>query len=275
MDIFLETTIQIHRIANTLVIKNAINKELRSNKSYTSSFVLREFIKTIIQDIAYVYYGVKSIEENDGKKILSELSFFLASGKGNFSPTAARREQLIIGSIIAEFPETNVPKKKLLSYLEMISEQWIEEFFNISSPNGKENIVQQNRFLTELDDFPDEMLKHILHKPVPKKPNFPKIAIDFLEKQKNRVKKIDIHLTRLSASKRDNRLLNILTKAKDINGNLDFKNQLSYNSKSIWALGDLLISLETPDYAEIYTTDKHYVHLTTSLGKKLYQGYKP
>jgi len=40
--------------------------------------------------------------------------------------------------------------------------------------------------------------------------------------------------------------------------------------RTCWKLGDIIIAMETPKDALIYTTDKHFKTICTALGRKLY-----
>src|SRR5229473_5911559 len=129
--VLLETTIQIHRIVDDPVVKETINSELADKSVYTTTFVLREFLRTIIADVAYVHSMLKDLPVRDGRVALGALSRLLAQGKNNYSPRAARREQYVIGAIVDYFSETIVPLEKLRCLLEMTVREWINDFFEV------------------------------------------------------------------------------------------------------------------------------------------------
>ncbi|MDQ3815738.1 MAG: hypothetical protein M3347_17630, partial [Armatimonadota bacterium] len=276
MKLLLETTIQLHRIADDTGIKQRINDELSDQECYTTSFVLREFLRTVIKDLAYIHTAIESLEAGaDGRIALGNLDRFLASGKGNFSVRAARRERYVTAIILDAFPETKIPRGKLLRFLERAAQQWLEEFFEVPALDG-ESRIDDDHFLTGLDEQHDEMERWIQdHHPIPEPPPFPIGAAKFLDDNRRSVLRAEECVQEAKAREKDKNLLKVLGALKDDDGEYDFLGKLKTNTRGNWTLGDLLIALESPPDAHIYTTDKHYGPLCRALKKHRSQGYQP
>ncbi|MBI1923263.1 hypothetical protein HYR99_03330 [Candidatus Poribacteria bacterium] len=273
----METTIQLYRAVGDPETKQRINDELSDKDNYSHSYVLREFLRTIIKDVAYVYMAVQTVgTAGDGRVALENLDRFLASGRGNFSGMAARRERYVTAAILEHFNETRISSKELLRFLEMTAQQWIKDFFEAPLSDGGTYRIEEERFLTGLDEQPDELERWIFnHRPIPPPPPFPAGAAQFLHKHRHLVRRVEEFVQAASMREQDQNLLKILERLKDKDGRYDFLGKLKPNTRGNWALGDLLIALETPSDVHIYTTDQHYNVLCQALGKRRYQGYLP
>lgn len=272
--VLLETTIQIHRIVDEPEIKKKINEELANKIVYTTTFVVREFLRTIIGDIRFVWSKVNSAKEvgvTDGRLALSRLSQILAQGIGNFSPRAAQRQYYVVAAIQESF-SFDAEIGELISFLEMTSDQWLEEFFEVPISDNITDI--RETCLCSLDEPPDEIRRWIdEHRPIPGPPPFPKLAASFLQLRRGEVKEIEESFQRQKHKYKDARLLDVLVSVKTKAGEYDFENKL--RAQRGWALGDLLIALETPSRTEIYTTDRHYDVICGAIGRRRYPGYLP
>ncbi len=265
---------QLHRVADDPRIKTAIHHELHGKETYTTSFVFREFLNTIITDVAYVHSCAQKItEDDDGRVALASLDRLLASGRGKWSPRAARRERLVTAAILEGFPQTRVSRQRLLTRLERIGQQWMRDFFKGLLPDGSRLTIT---CLCQLDDAPDELERMKQGNPFPEKPSFPQRAALFLDQHKEQVQQAEqaMHQAKVKEGK-DKDLLAILCRMKNKQDDYDFPNLLRPNTRNNWRLGDLLITLETPTDTAIYTTNRHFDVLCAALGRKRYQGYLP
>ncbi len=235
----------------------------------TTSFVFREFLRTIIWDLGYVRSQVSNPEiGSKPAKTLRRLMRLLARGEGRYHPRAAGRQYYIVMAILGEFPRRTVSREELLTFLEMTSEQWIEDFFETP-----EDRIQGDRYLRALDDSPDEMEQWVQnHRPIPDPPPFPSRAASFLDQRKPEVHEAEAAMR--TARRKDKRLLAILDRLKS-GSEYDFLGKLKVTTRGNWALGDLLITLETPPDASIYTIDRHFHVLCRALRRRLYKGYHP
>jgi hypothetical protein len=104
IELLLETTIQLYRVAGVTEVKREINRELHGKQVCTTSFVFRESLRTIINDVAYVHRIAEQIPEGqDGRVALGRLVNVLASGPGNFSPRSRQRGQYVVAEILDSF----------------------------------------------------------------------------------------------------------------------------------------------------------------------------
>ena len=277
MKILLETTVQLHRVTDDPGTKARINETLRGKHVYTSSYVLREFLRTVIKDIAYVHKAVQAIDKDaDGRVALGNLDRYLASGRGNFSVRAGRRERYVTAAILDKYSNTRIPRLQLLRFLEETAQQWIEDFYEVLCDKDYEWRIDGEYFLTNLDDPTDEMQCWICNNgPIPGPPPFPSGAAKFLQRKRSEAKIAENSVRAAIVKEKDCNLLKILDSLKNDRGEYDFIGKLKVNTRGNWSLGDLLIALETPSDAHIYSDDRHFNVLCKSLGKQRYPGYLP
>lgn len=276
-NLLLETTIQLFRVYSRDEIKQDIEKELIGKRLYSTSFVFREFLRTVINDLWYVHRMVNNElqADADGKVALSKLSMFLGEGKGNYSDRSVRRLHHIVGLILANFQHTNVSRTRLLDFLERITQDFIEDFFEFTSPNGE---IITIICLCSIEENPDYINLLREGDPFPTMPPFPKEAAKFLHNNKELAQKAETAMREAPAKHRDEKLLKFLLRLKDKKTKeFDFLNLLRTNMRGNWCLGDLLITLDTPapPHGAVYTIDHHYDILCPALGKLRYDGYMP
>lgn len=274
-ELLLETTIQIFRVVETIETKANLNRELHGKQVFTSSFVYREFLRTIITDVIYVWNAVKeTTPDTDGQVGLGVISRFLAQGKGNFSARSAKRMHYVMAAVQESFKQTQIPQQRLIRRLERIGQQWERDFFEALSPIDGQAIPIH--CLCNLDD-PSEIERLRQGRPFPEMPLFPTGAATFLEKHKELVQKAEEAMHVAGARHKDSSLLDVLKRLKKTDGEYDFLQRLKINTRGNWCLGDLLISLETPPppTGAVYTIDRHYEILCPAIGKLRYQGFMP
>ncbi len=273
--ILLDTTVQLWRIACGPEESDQFHRELLDKSEvYSTSFVFREFLNTIIADLEFVHQlaATNLQPEEDGRVGLGQLARFLATGKGNYSTRSVRRLHLVIGMLLESFDRTSVPKSKLLVRLERTASRFIREFLRYPGEDGK---PQRIVCLTGLDDKPDEFEEMRKGRPFPPPPSFPKAAAQFLERRKSQVARVEEEMKGSTKAKgRDDKLLKVLGWLKAKDGNFDFSSKLEKPKRWNWALGDLLIALETPKGVAIYSTDRAFTILCRALEKSYYRGYR-
>ena len=93
--VFLDTTIQLYRIAYGPDMKRDIDAVLADKQVYSSSFVFREFLRTIIADLVWVHQqaSTKLKPGDDGKVGLDQLSRYIALGENVYSARSIQRTQ--------------------------------------------------------------------------------------------------------------------------------------------------------------------------------------
>ena len=271
--VLLDTTIQLYRVAYGPEMKRDIDRELTSKQVYSSSFVFREFLRTIIADLIWVHgqASTKLTAENDGKVGLDQLSRYIALGENVYSKRSIQRMHLVIARVLASFPATRVPRNKLLRRLERTIEEWVRDFFRIQVGSSLE--IHSVECLRTLDDRPGELEELCCCDPFPPSPKFPRAAAQFLERSSVHVKQVEREMQSAKAKDgRDTHLLRVLGWLKGADGEYDFVDKLQVSKRWNWALGDLLIALETPSEVALYSTDRAFAILCKALGKVRYDG---
>ena len=61
--LFLETTIQIQKDFGTKERRRNIKKELQGKRLLTSTYVMMEYLRTIVADAVYLYVKLKETED--------------------------------------------------------------------------------------------------------------------------------------------------------------------------------------------------------------------
>ena len=265
--LMLETTVQIDRIAGDFKRREKTISGLYNRPLFTTSFVFREFLRTIITDIIFVHDAVEKIEPKlDTRVALSNLLAFLGSGQGNFSARSAQRQKYILAEIVDFFGEVRIDRRRLLDMLERLVEQWIDDFFEVTYKDGKEREVKCLKTLDEPGDL--DKLKRC--NPFPPKPAFPARAATFLDKHKLKVQLAEKAIKESKRRKREVSLLTVLEKLKNEKNEYDFLNKLKPTTRGNWHLGDLLIALETHPSLALYTTDGLFEIICPVFGKECY-----
>jgi hypothetical protein len=272
--ILLDTTVQLWRIAGGPEEAGKFHQELSGEeKVFSTSFVFREFLNTIIADVEYVHrLAASNLQpEEDGRVGLGQLARFLATGKGNYSARSIRRLHLVIGMILESFEQTSVPKSKLLVRLERTANRFIRDFFRRP---GRDGDLRPIDCLTGLDE-PGELEEMREARPFPQPPRFPRAAGQFLESRKTQVVRVEEEMKKSTKARgRDDKLLQGLEWLKARDGSFDFPTKLATPKRWNWALGDLLIALETPEGVAIYSTDRAFAILCRALEKPRHEGYR-
>ncbi len=273
--ILLDTTVQLWRIVYGQEETEKFNKELLDKAAvYSTSFVFREFLNTIIADLEFVHrLATSSLQPgDDGLVGLDQLARFLGTGKGNYSTRSVRRLHLVMGMLLESFDRTRVSKSKLLVRLERTASRFVRDFFKCPGQDGEERDLI---CLTGIDDQPGELGRMRQGRPFPPQPVFPKAAAQFLEQNKKKVVRVEESMLMTTKAKgRDDKLLRVLGWLKVRDGGFDFLDKLNKYKLWNWALGDLLIALESPQEVAIYSTDRAFSVLSHALDKPRYPGYR-
>lgn len=255
--IFIETSIQIERIMGLKARKEHIRAILEGAEVSTSSYVLMEFRRTVLQAMAYLLTIIQRMQQEGEIKIaFSELMKRVAAGTAiGYSRRIFQRVLLAYGYILETFPHSPVYATTLIDYLEFNIEHAIPTLFfhdidkfvtNIDCDLVRHNAPVGNYFQSRLScnavtaqcSLVDFLAGH-------------QAALLALEHTLIQAESDQINPKTLSALQRVN--LDV-TKAK--------------GERTCWALGDVIIALEVPDNALIYTTDNHFDVICTALGKR-------
>ncbi len=272
--VLLDTTVQLWRIVYGPDETEHFARELvDKTEVYTTSLVFREFVRTIIGDVEYLHLQTSEClkPDADGRIGLGRLCLFLGAAR-NYSSRSVKRLHLVIGKLLDGFSATKVPRSKILVRLERTANRWMRDFFRYLDSSGEH---RQLTCLTALDDtgYLEQMRRA---RPFPPRPVFPSKAASFLDERREQVERAEAAMGKATCAEgRDKKLLNFLDRLKGKDGGFDFLGRLPMYKEHCWRLGDLLIVLESPEGAAIYSTDRAFAVLTRALDKRLYRGYLP
>ena len=268
--VLLDTTVQFQRIAGSRANREAVAQELAGAKVWTTSFVFREFLRTIIKDLHMLHDRSFTVGSPDNVRVtFAELLASLASGKGYLSPRSAMRLLSIVGVLLESFKATSVRRKQLQTRLERMCETWLDGFFQIHQTDGSSTLVE---CLIGLENSRAEWEAMRRGDPFPEMPTFPSGAATFLNNRRDRVHAAEQAMTRAAAHQRDESLLRILGRLKREDGEYDFIGKLRPTTRGNWHLGNLLIALETPEGISVYSRSKQFGVLCPALNKPQYRG---
>ena len=202
--VLLDTTVQNQRIAGGRGDREAVAQELAGVKVWTTSFVFREFLRTIIKDLHFLHDRSFVVGSPDDVRVaFAELLTGLASGKTFVPPRSAMRLLSIVGVILESFKTTRVRRKQLQTRLERMCETWLDAFFQIRELNGSSTPVD---CLTGLEESSAEWEDLRRGDPFPEMPAFPGGAAKFLENRRDEVRAAEQATTRAAAHQRDESL---------------------------------------------------------------------
>ena len=255
--IFLETSIQIERIFGPLKRREQIRDVLVDATVFTSSYTFMEFRRTVLQAVAHVLTLVRQMQ-CDGENIidLSELMRKVARGRWiRFSVRTIQRVILVLSDIISAFPTPFLESNTLIDYLELQLNWRLKELF---FEDVSEYIICTDCDLVRPDVPVGDYMQSRLSCNA-------KIAtcalVSFLSQHQERLHSLE---KALAAAPTDEISPRTLAALKRINADVT----KALGERTCWSLGDVIIALETPDDAYIYTTDRHFDLICHVLGKQ-------
>lgn len=213
MDILLDTTIQIDRITGSKDRKSAIEKVLRGNNLFCSTYVLGEYYESLIKDFITLY-GLFLIEKNiseTGKKISEQI----------FGRSQSRVSKIffnIIGLCDMDIDEIEDMFSLYTDLLQDLFHQGIQELLDITKCARADRIIKYE------DGIPIFPQVHCTKK---------KEICGICPFWKNCQKAIEQILEKDGV---DDKIKKILSNAKN--------NEKEYRGKNCLTLGDTIISLE-------------------------------
>jgi hypothetical protein len=258
--IFIETSIQIERILGRRARQEKIQAALAGAKVSTSSYVWMEFRRTALQAMVYLLTIIRQMQQEGETEILfSELMKRVATGTAiSYSRRILQRVLLAYGYILETFPRSPVRAITLIDYLE----------FNI------ERVIPA-RFFQGIDEFITDIDCDLVRPNVPVGDYFQGrfscnavIAqcslVDFLERHKGELLALEHALAQANLGQINPSALRALRRVnKDVTK--------AKGERTCWALGDVIIALEAPKDALIYTTDRHFEVICKAIGKQLFK----
>ena len=269
--IFLDTTIQVDRLLQTADIQANIQQNLIDKRIYTSSTVYMELKRTVLQDIRYVHALVerKCAASSTPTVLLSDIDRWLASGQGNFSVRSRDRCKFVTATIKDAFPQKNVHKDHLFAFLQTLVFDLEMEFFAIDLGHDSYFDIRAENAYIDIAGCVLSQPKHppgdILNTRLSCAAATTTCKLDhFFAQHADELHAIHHILSALPTQQRDTKAFNVLT---DVLTNGYHR---ALGERSCWALGDIVIALESPYDAAIYTTnERHFRLLCQALGKQL------
>ena len=257
--IFVETTIHIERLFGDATRQAQIERNLKDAVFSTSSYVYMEFRRTMLQAMSYVLSVVLKMRQEGQKNIdLVSLLRCLSAGTAiRFSLRIFQRVMLVYGYLLDHFSTFIVPAAMLIDYLEYNRDSIIPARFFESID---EYINQTNCDLVH----PSQPIGDYLHRRLSCNARRARCAlVSFLQKHQAELQTLE---QAFAAAPPDQVNPRTLAALKKINADIN----KALGQRNCWHLGDVIMALEAPDDAKIYTTDRHFDLICSVLGKQLF-----
>lgn len=256
----LDTNVQLSRVAGGAERRRYCNSQLHGKQVYTTSIVLREFIRTLVCDLEYLH---SSIGKLSASHPIDALFAVLSRKQEGTSERSQHRLRLYL-EMTLDGVEPGVSKKRRTQLrLERMFVTWIEDFFEVVSDDNKRNRVECMTGTEQSADVIDELTSG---RPFPVHPGFPNRVGAYLDEHVVEVKKARKAMKHAEAKVRDEELLSFLSSC-EIDGNLRFHDRIRMDRPDHWVLGDLLLAIESLVAAPIWSDDNHFDVLCPALNK--------
>jgi hypothetical protein len=267
--ILLDNTIQIERIIapsrRAIIQPHLINENACV---ISSTYILMEYRRTVVADFIAVHNLVKSHEK------LGSAVAHISSGRAGFSKRMMERRQKILGMAMVdcEDADESLTRTGILRILELYLEGGLERRFmeNITELTNATDCDLAKYPLIQRQDGHYQLTTSCNKKCV--RCQLP----DFLLQNAHNLRRIEQFIKQHAAAEYQE-LLEKLARVTT-NFSQDFFDQTfllkslrAKGQRTCWKLGDIIILLEAPPDALIYTTDKHFETICTALGRKLYR----
>lgn len=244
MNIFIETTIHIDKIFEEFKRRSEIWKNIRENRSITSTYVLMEFKRRVILSCILLYNIFR--EENDR-----------AEAERRLSKEYSGRTVKMALKILAKLDEGNVlDNEKILlrlrRYIRWQLMDWFMRDIKVLLDETECELARESVIEME-GDFTANLRcnKKLCQCNLP----------TFLSRHVTKIKKINEML------KTEKEFSNLCSRLEKTIGDLESLK----GEKTCWALSDLIICLESPEDARIYTTNvNHFEPICRIVNKKLF-----
>lgn len=251
--IFLETSILIHRLLYEPWRKEQIESNLEGKKVITSEYVLMEFRRNSLQAINYLCSKLRHLQ----KEGISELLISLSRASAVFHSTRTLQSVILVFSLVAEsFESRPYPIVKLIGELE-----WHRASLLANAKRLADEIVNQThcdlvKEGVEIGDF--------IHSRLSCNAKTAQCQlVKFLSGHQKKLIAIQQAMEKAHREKVDRRTLSALRRV-----NADVTRALG--EQTCWALGDVIIALEVPQDALLYTTDKHFDVICQAIEKQVF-----
>lgn len=254
--VFIETTIQIRRLFGGTAERQRIEALLADKHIITSAYVLMEFRRTILQDLSLLRSIVQKKDTEGFESIsFSDILRELAGVRTVLSSRALRRLLLVIASVAEHFVSEAVPSKELVKFLSFqINYLQYEGFFDIVDEVVNYTDCDLVKATAPLGDRISSRLSCNAAKAQCR-------LVHFLSDHQDELRHIETAIANAAPEIKDTRALAALQRInKDVS--------LALGERTCWAIGDVIIALEAPVDALIFSVDPHFEVICVALKKQ-------
>jgi len=254
--VFIETTNQIRRLLGGTAERQRIEALLAGKHIITSAYVFMEFRRTILQDFSLL----RSIVQKKDREGFESVSFSnilreIAGVRTVLSSRALRRLLLVVASLAEHFFSEAVPSKELAKFLSFqINYLQYEGFFDIVDEVVNYTDCDLVKATASLGDRISSRLSCNATKAQCQ-------LVPFLSAHREELRRIETAIANAVPEIKDARSLAALQRI-----NTDVS--LALGERTCWAIGDVVIALEAPADALIFSDDPHFEAICAALKKQ-------
>lgn len=254
--VFIETTIQIRRLLGGTAERRRIVSLLADKYVITSAYVFMEFRRTILQDLSFLR-SIAQQKDREGVEsvFFSDILREIANVRTVLSSRTLRRLLLVVASLAEHFVSETVPSKELVKFLNFqINYLEYEGFFDIIDEVVNYTDCDLVKVTAPLGDRISSRLSCNATKAQCQ-------LVNFLSAHREELRRIETVMANAAPEVRDNRALAALQRI-----NTDVF--LAFGERTCWAIGDVIIALESPADALIFSDDPHLEVICGGLKKQ-------
>lgn len=257
--IFSDTSILIQKLVYDKNRRTEIEGNIEGQKFITCQYVLMEFRRNILQGMNYLRSILREMTLQGKEEIqLDELLVHLSFARGLFHSTRAVQSLFLALSTVIPMVEGHTLSTLQFSYqvarqIQRLQLEATRSFSDIVD-SVHCDLVRES---APLGDFIHSRLSCNAQTAQCK-------LIDFLAGYSRELIQIQQAMEAAEKKKVDTRTLAALRRV-----NTDVRKALG--ERVCWALGDVIITLEAPKDALIYTVDRHFEVICEAIGKRLFK----
>jgi len=249
--VFLETTVQIRRLLYAPSIRQTIRDTLQAYETLTSTYVWMEVQRTVGQDYQYLIDLILDRQPPSIPRLIS----YLGESKGVFSSRSLARMIQIMAQVLDELNGSTIEPIEVV-YLLRRQRTWMldHEFFA-----GVDHVLDTTRCDLVRPGYTVASGGRMSCRRETARCALPDLLNDYAID----VQQLQADTTTLTAlDSGTRRALQEITSDPD----------LAKGERNCWSLGDLIIVLECPPNAALWTTNlRHFEPLCRALGRQLFE----
>jgi len=249
--IFLETTIQIQRLMYAPKIRHTINAVVQEHEVYTSTYVWMELQRTVGQDYQYLI----DLLNEQLPDTLSDFFYLVGEYQNVFSARRPGRIINVLGQLVSEFPGPEIDPLEIAEYLDS-RRRWIvhNQFFH-----GIDHVVDTTLCDLIKPDYTIPQGGRMSCRRETAQCALPNLLSQHSH-QLHQLQNNEVSLSSLDTTTRQS----VLRVTEDV--------EMAKGERTCWPLGDLIIVLECPQDALLWTTNlRHFEPLCQIFGRQLYR----